>query len=234
MAALRCRDEMTDKTDFAKQSAWARELAPDELERALRGLSEKQFPKGAYICHRGDKLDYWTGVIRGLVKISAISVSGKAMTFAGSGAGGWFGEGSVLKDEPRRYDLVAIADTKLALMARPTFMWLYENSTGFNRFLVRQLNERMGQFIATIEYDRILSPKARVARHISWLLNPVLYPDTRTRIDIGQEELALLAGLSRPVANKSLQALEAEGLLTVGHGGITVNDLAALNHYDDE
>ncbi len=55
-------------------------------------------------------------------------------------------------------------------------MWLYENSVAFNRFLVEQLNERMGQFIATIEYDRILDPKARVARNLSWLFNPVLYP----------------------------------------------------------
>ena len=225
---------MTDKTDFVSQSVWASELTPGELDRARRGMVERQFAKGAYICHRGDRLDYWIGVIHGLVKISAISVSGKAMTFAGAGAGGWFGEGSVLKDEPRRYDLVAISDSRLAMMPRSTFMWLYENSTGFNRFLVRQLNERMGQFIATIEYDRILSPKARVARHISWLFNPVLYPDTRKRIEIGQEELALLAALSRPVVNRSLQALEAEGLLTVEHGGISVHNLAALNAYDDE
>ena len=225
---------MTDKTDFVSQCVWAPELTPAELDRARRGMVERQFAKGAYICHRGDRLDYWIGVVHGLVKISAISVSGKAMTFAGAGAGGWFGEGSVLKDEPRRYDLVAISDSRLAMMPRSTFMWLYENSTGFNRVLVRQLNERMGQFIATIEYDRILSPKARVARHISWLFNPVLYPDTRKRIDIGQEELALLAALSRPVVNRSLQALEAEGLLTVEHGGISVHDLAALNAYDDE
>ncbi|MGB3501723.1 MAG: Crp/Fnr family transcriptional regulator [Mesorhizobium sp.] len=225
---------MTEKTDIVAQFVWANELTPAELERARKGMIERHFAKGSYITHRGDKLDYWTGVVAGLVKISAISVSGKAMTFAGIGAGGWFGEGSVLKDEPRRYDLVAMGETRMALMPRATFMWLYENSTGFNRFLVRQLNERMGQFIATIEYDRILSPKARVARHISWLLNPVLYPDTATSIEIGQEELALLAALSRPVVNRSLQALEAEGLLAVEHGRIVVRNLTALNFYEDE
>ena len=127
------------------------ELRPDEVERAHKGLTERSFARGAYICHRGDRLDYWTGVAEGLVKISTISLSGKAMTFAGIGTGGWFGEGSVLKDEPRQYDLVALRDTRLTMMNRATFFWLYENSTGFNRFLVRQLNERMGQFIATIE-----------------------------------------------------------------------------------
>ncbi len=225
---------MITRDEFVRDAIWARELAADEIERARRGITEKHFSKGGYVCHRGDKLDYWTGVITGLVKISAISASGKAMTFAGAGAGGWLGEGSVLKDEPRKYDLVALADTRLAMMARPTFMWLYENSTGFNRFLVRQLNERMGQFIAIIEHDRILSPKARLARNLSWFFNPVLYPVSKPEIEIGQEELGLLAGVSRPVVSKSLQALEAEGLLTVEHGRIVVHDVMALGRYEDD
>ena len=141
--------------------------------------------------------------------------------------GGWFGEGSVLKDEPRKYDLVALRDTRLAMLNKATFFWLYENSAAFNRFLVRQLNERMGQFIATIEYDRILDPKARVARNLSWFFNPVLYPDTGAQIEITQEELALLAGVSRQVVNSSLQELEEEGVLRVEHGRINVLDLAA-------
>jgi CRP/FNR family cyclic AMP-dependent transcriptional regulator len=223
---------MNTRNELARAAIWSRELDDDEIERASRGLTERHFGKGSYVCHRGDKFDYWTGVITGLVKISAISRSGKAMTFAGAGAGGWFGEGSVLKDEPRKYDLVALRDTRLAMMQRSTFMWLYENSTAFNRFLVRQLNERMGQFIATIEYDRILDPKARVARNLSWFFNPVLYPDTGSEIEISQEELGLLAGVSRQVANRSLQELEEEGVLRTEHGRITVIDLKALSNYE--
>ena len=94
-----------------------------------------------------------------------------------------------------------------------------------------QLNERMGQFIATIEYDRILGPKARVARNLSWLFNKVLYPAMRTEIEISQEELGLLAGVSRPVVNKALQELEDEGLLRAEHGRITVFDLEKLSRF---
>lgn len=223
---------MSTANDLVKSAIWARELSADEIERARRGLTERLFSKGSYVCHRGDRLDHWTGVVTGLVKISAISRAGKAMTFAGIGPGGWFGEGSVLKDEPRKYDLVAIRDTRLALLNKTTFFWLYENSAAFNRFLVRQLNERMGQFIATIEHDRILDPKARVARNLSWLFNPVLYPGTGGHIEITQEELALLAGISRQVANRSLQALEEEGLLKVEHGRITVIALEKLADYE--
>jgi CRP-like cAMP-binding protein len=153
------------------------------------------------------------------------------MTFAGIGTGGWFGEGSILKDEPRQYDLVALRETRLAMMNRATFFWLYENSTGFNRFLVRQLNERMGQFIAPIEHDRILDAKARVARNLSWLFNPVLSPGAGSQIEITQEEPGLLAGASRVIANRSLAGLEDEGLIRAEHGKIRVLNLAALRTY---
>jgi CRP-like cAMP-binding protein len=223
---------MTAQGDLVRSAIWAAELSEDEIERARRGFSERSYSKGAYICHRGDRLDYWTGVLSGLVKISAISRSGKAMTFAGAGPGAWFGEGTIIKDEPRKYDLVAIRDTRLALLNKAAFYWLFENSAAFNRFLVRQLNERMGQFIATIEYDRILGPKARVARNLSWLFNPVLYPGTTGHIEITQEELGLLAGVSRQIANRSLQELEKEGLLKVEHERISVLDLARLSAYE--
>jgi CRP-like cAMP-binding protein len=222
---------MNTRSDLVRAAIWAAELVGDEIERASRGISEKTFAKGSYVCHRGDRLNYWTGVATGLVKISAISRDGKAMTFAGVGPGGWFGEGSVLKDEPRKYDLVAIRDTRLAMLNKATFFWLYENSAAFNRFLVRQLNERLGQFIATTEYDRILDPKARVARNLSWFFNPVLYPDMRDHIEITQDELALLAGVSRQVVNRSLRALEEEGLLRVEHGRINVFGVERLANY---
>jgi CRP-like cAMP-binding protein len=129
---------------------WSHDLNEKEFEQARRGIVEKAIPKGAYICHRGDRLDSWTGVADGLIKLGTVSRSGKAVTLAGLRAGGWFGEGSVLKDEPRQYDLVALRDTRMALMNRSTFFWLFENSVAFNRYLVKQFNERLGQFIALV------------------------------------------------------------------------------------
>ena len=143
---------------------WTNELNDAEFEQARRGVIEKAYPKGTYICHRGDRLDSWTGVAAGLLKLSTVSRNGKAVTLAGIRAGGWFGEGTVLKNQPRQYDLVALRDTRLALMDRSTFLWLFENSAAFNRFLVSQLNERLGQFIALVEYDRMLDAPASCAQ----------------------------------------------------------------------
>ncbi|MDO8876217.1 MAG: Crp/Fnr family transcriptional regulator [Pseudolabrys sp.] len=210
---------------------WSADLSEQEFDHARRGIVEKAYGKGAYICHRGDRLDSWAGVTVGLVKLSTVSRNGKAVTLAGLRAGGWFGEGTVLKNEVRQYDLVALRDTRMALMDRTTFLWLFENSVGFNRFLVKQFNERLGQFIALVEYDRMLDAPARLARNIAWLFNPVLYRGLGMHLEVSQEEIGLLSGISRQMANKSLQILESKGLLRVEHNGITVLELERLARY---
>jgi CRP/FNR family cyclic AMP-dependent transcriptional regulator len=212
---------------------WSADLSEPEVELARRGIVEKAYSTGANICHRGDQLDSWTGVVSGLIKLSTVSRTGKSATLAGIRAGGWFGEGTVLKNESRQYDLVALRDTRMALMDRATFHWLFENSVAFNRFLIRQFNERLGQFIALVEYDRMLDAPARVARNIAWLFNPTLYRDRERHLEISQEEIGLLSGVSRPVANKSLKLLEDKGLLRLEHGGISVLDVEALGRFGD-
>lgn len=216
------------KIDQLRPVVWARDLAEDELARAASGVTERRYPKGAYICHKGDRADHWTGIVTGLAKMSAVSSGGKAITYTGIGAGAWFGEGTVLKDEARKYDVEALRETHLLLMNKATFHWLCENSVGFNRFLVRQLNERLAMFIAATEYDRLLAAEAKVARHLAWLCNPILNPDVHDRIEITQEELSLLAAVSRPIVSRSLQKLREAGLVSVEHSAITIRNLAGL------
>lgn len=219
------------KEQLRKIAFWGDLLSEEEASTVITGISERRYPAGSYICHRGDRFDFWTGVVTGLVKMSAISEGGKPMTYGGVSAGGWFGEGTIMKNESRKYDLVALRDTHLAMMNRAAFIWLFDNSIGFAQFLAHQLNERMGQFIATIESDRLHDPAARVARHLIWLFNPVLYPNTRGHIEMTQEELGLLAGLSRQVTNRALATLEAEGLVQTRHTKIAVPSLEKLARY---
>jgi len=162
-----------------------------------------------------------------------VSRGGKAASFAGLTAGAWFGEGSVLKNEARRYDVVALRDTRIASMDRSTFLWLFENSVTFNRFLVRQLNERLGQFIGLLEYDRTLDATARLARSIASLFNPILYPDLTPHLEITQQEIGAFSGISRQNANQCLKRLEREGLLRLEYGGVTIVDLDGLRSYGE-
>jgi len=92
-----------------------------------------------------------------------------------------------------------------------TFHWLLDHSIGFNRFVMNQLNERLGQFIAAREIDRLTNPDIRVARSLAALFNPVLYPGVGEVLRITQQELAYLVGLIAPAGQRGTGTLAAQG-----------------------
>ena len=216
---------------FLSACRWTESLSADELQRLAAEVIERNIPAGGYVCRKGEPVQSWIGVIDGLVKMSNLSAEGKLTTLTGVPSGGWFGEGSLLKDEMRKYDILALRDSRIAYMPRATFNRLLDANLGFNRFVLVQLNERLGQFITLVESERLLEPDARVARSLSVLFNPVLNPDIGRRIQISQEEIGLLCGFSRQRINQALQVLEKAGLLRVEYGGITVNDLPGLQGF---
>ncbi|WP_372054973.1 Crp/Fnr family transcriptional regulator [Tistrella mobilis] len=222
---------MLSEAKFLTVAHWAKDLNEEDRELARRNTTEKLLPKGAYLLHEHDHVDAWFGVIDGLLKISVVAESGEMVSLAGISSSGWVGEGSVIKNEPRRYDVVALRDTSIALLNGRTFRWLMDNSPPFNKFLVRQLNERLGQYIAFVGYGRLLDPTARLARSIAWMFNPVLSPNNQLQLGISQEEIGLLSGMSRQTASKALRQLQAEGLLRLQHGQIEILSLERLSRY---
>jgi len=207
---------------------WLALLSAPERERAITGLRVGDADAGDYVCRVGRPITYWFGVIEGLLKMSSDNVDGVSMTFLGVPPGGWFGEGTALKREPYRYNIQALRKSVVAGLPIDTFHWLLDHSIGFNRFVMNQLNERLGQFIAAREIDRMNNADLRVARSLASLFNPVLYPGVGDVLRITQQEMAYLVGLSRQRVNEALAALQERGTIRIEYGGLRVLDLAAL------
>ncbi len=211
---------------------WLRALEPHERERAEADLKVVQVQAGELLCRVGRPVTYWFGVIEGLLKMSNDSALGVPVTFTGMPPGGWFGEGTVIKREIYRYNIEALRPSLVAGLGVETFHWLLDRSIPFNRFIVQQLNERLGQFIAAREIDRLGDPDARVARSLAALFHPVLYPGVGSLLRITQQELGYLVGLSRQRVNEALQALQRRGVIRLEYGGVKVIDLDGLRRID--
>lgn len=224
--------QLADSLQLA--AAWFRLLNAEQQTRVERDLTVQQAVAGSIIERKGELAQAWIGVLAGLVKVSVGNAEGKVASLTGVPAGGWIGEGSLLKREVRKYDIVALRDSVVARLPAATFDWLLDTSIPFNRYLLHQLNERVAQFIGKAEYDRLLDPDARVARCLAELFNPLLYPGMGMRLTITQEEVGYLARVSRQRANQALRKLEEAGLLNVEYGAVRVLDLDGLKLYGSD
>ncbi|WP_213362496.1 Crp/Fnr family transcriptional regulator [Brachymonas denitrificans] len=214
--------------DELETIAWWHVLTPECQRRVRDDMVVGQVHAGELVCRTGRAPTYWFGLLEGLLKMSNDNVNGQSITFSGVAPGGWFGEGTLLKREPYRYNIQALRTSMVAALPIDTFHEVLDHSIGFNRFIMNQLNERLGQFVAARETERLNSPNMRVARSLAALFNPVLFPAVEEVLRITQQELAYLVGLSRQRVNEALTVLESYGAIRVAYGGLIVSDLQLL------
>src|SRR6218665_2545507 len=217
--------------EMLEKSTWGRNLTVVELSRVLRECRERPVAAGQYIVRSGEPAEAWMGLVTGFGKMSVGAPDGRETTLTSIAAGGWFGEGTLMKRGHWQYDAVALRDCQVALLPRETFEWLRATSLPFNHYLQSLMSARMGQFIAQLSHDRLLDSTARVARCLASLFNPELYPEPSAFLDLRQAELGQLAGVSRQRANMALQKLAEAGLIAVERRGVAVLGLRGLRAY---
>ena len=119
---------------------WVAALEPAQRESVIGHIKVTDAMPGDYVCRIGRPVTYWFGVVEGLLKMSTDNAQGRTITFSGLPPGGWFGEGTVLKREPYRYNIQALRRSVVAGLPTETFHQLLDHSIGFNRFVMNQLN----------------------------------------------------------------------------------------------
>lgn len=211
---------------FLAAQPWFSRLPRSAQMRVAESLLRRSARRGDVMLHANERVAGCYAVLSGLIKIQTVPVKGRSSSFLGVACGEWFGEGSALKDEPRRYEVMALRDTELLCLPLAEFEHLRATSIEFNQFLVTQLNLRVSQAMALIEAARLRTPEQRVALSLSrqfW---------SRTRkLSLSQDELASLVGVSRQTANRALQSLAQRGLVTLEFGRVDIGDDDALMRF---
>lgn len=208
---------------FLHMQPWFARLPVDMKDRIAARVITLRAPRGTIVLHAGDEVRGWYAVTSGLVKIQSESAHGRRQVFLGIPGGEWFGEGSVLKGEPRRYDVIALRNSELLCLPRAEFEELRATNLFFCQTLIEQLNMRLGQALAAIETMRLHTPEQRVAMY----LGPQLWHGSR-KVGLSQEELGMIAGLSRQTVNEVLKEFQRRGLVSLDLGRIDIRDEAGL------
>ena len=175
-------------SQFLHAQKWFAELPPETQLRIADKVFTLQGSKGDVMLRAGEQVQGWYAVLSGLVKLQSQSSQGRRSAYLGIPGGEWFGEGAAMKNEPRRYDVIALRDSQLLCLPIAEFTELHASSLVFNRALAAQLNMRLSQAMAIIETMRLRTPEQRVAMY----LGRHLWRGPR-KMSLSQEELGLVA-----------------------------------------
>jgi CRP-like cAMP-binding protein len=226
--ALQKRSASISIDALLADSPWFAQVGEAARRQVRADIVERAIAAGEPLGYQGESQHHWFGVLEGLLKWSINAPDGRTVTLGGQSVGSWFGEGTLLRGQPRRADLVALRHSRVAMLPFETFDWLRRTQPPFNEFLLRQINERLHWFMGNFAAHRLLDADRLVARALVGLVHPLLNPRGDRHLTLSQEEMANLATVSRQRCNQSLMAMQREGLVKLEYGAIVVIDLDAL------
>lgn len=166
----------------------------------------------------------------GLAKVRSFTADGEEVVMSLLGAGDVFGEMAALDGEARSADVVALTPLKLVKMRSAPFAALLSKEAAFALSLarleasrLRDLNQRFALQTAD-STTRLLDALAYLARKTKAPADP------QSKIPaLPQREIALVAGLARETASRTLSKLRSRGTVeSLEDGSLRIADLHQL------
>lgn len=222
--------QLVQSSDFSRSTVAAAGFVialPEDIRRRLldHGRS-RPFVKGELIQQRGDTGREFWHIQSGSVQIGRYSVDGKLNIFAVLGPGESFGEQAFLGEFPRMVDAIAGSDTILIRIGEAELQAAIASDARVARILLKAMAHMVQQAFDLIEAGRNLSTVERVTQALLRLCDDGAHD---CMVDVTQQELADLVGVSRVSLGKALTRLEAVGLIERCYGRINVRDRNALD-----
>jgi CRP-like cAMP-binding protein len=206
------------------------ELPDDDRRRVLALTRRRRFGRHEVVFHEGDPGDTLHLIDSGHIAIRTTTAGGDVATFTVLGPGDCFGEQALLSPRARRTgSAVAVEGAETLSLPRDEFKTLREERPSVDRFLVEVLATQVRR-LSTHLLEALYEPvETRVARRLVALSDAYANDeDDSVTIPLTQDDLATMAGVARPTANRVLRALAADHIVEVRRGSITVLDSDTL------
>jgi CRP-like cAMP-binding protein len=194
----------------------------------------KRFRRGETLVQEGEPGESLHLVRSGRLAVRVSTPDGATATLTVISAGDSFGELALLGDHVRTATVVALEASETLVLTRPAFDALRRSHPGVERVLTEALARRIQELSASLLealYEpvdrRVMARLVDLARTYGAPGTPATGPRPVV-VPITQDDLAGMAGTTRPTTNQVLQRLADDGVLTLGRGRIELRDVAAL------
>jgi CRP/FNR family cyclic AMP-dependent transcriptional regulator len=201
-------------------------LGTAELARVASAVRERGYPKNSVIFFEDDPGDALYVVVSGQVKVVLIGEDGREVILAVLGAGDFFGEMSLIDDEPRSAHVIAMDDARLLVLRREDFHRALEETPRIALGLLRALSQRLRRADDKIGALVLLDVFGRVARVLLELSEEA--DDGLIARRVTHHMIAQMIGSTRETVSRTMRALAERGLIEVTGKGIRITDPRAL------
>jgi len=205
------------------------ELSEEDRRRFLTVARRRRFARNEVVFHAGDPGDSLHLVATGRFAVWVSTAKGDTTMLSVVGMGDYFGELALVdKTDRRSATVTALEPAETLSVRREEFDRLRGDHPSVDRMLVAALAGQLRSKSELIMEMLYVPAETRVLRRLLEVAQLWGGPSPGLVIPLTQEDLAGLAGTTRPTANRTLRQAEAVGLLTLGRGRIELVDPVSL------
>jgi CRP/FNR family cyclic AMP-dependent transcriptional regulator len=207
-------------------------LPPNGLDEAVRHVRLRGYARGTVIFHKDDPGSLLYVILKGAVAISLPSSEGKDLVLSILSVGDFFGELSLLDEEPRSATATAVEDdTQTLILPREDFLDLVRQYPQMSIHIMALLSRRLRDTNVLAQDAALLDLPGRLSRRLLELMERHGKQDVdgvRIELRLTQSDLASLVGATRVATNRQLQRFQQQGVLRWQSQHITVMKPAVL------
>lgn len=207
------------------------DLCEGDRSHVLAAASRRRFARDDTLVRQGEAGTAFHLLASGRVAVRVTTLAGEVVTLSVLGPGDFFGEQALLGPRHQRTaSVVALEPVETLSMDSARFDQLRRTHPSVERFLVEVLAAQVRRLTAHLVEALYVPAEQRTLRRLLELLRQYRSSGNSWTVPITQQDLAAMAGTSRPTVNRVLRGMEEAGVLRLGRGRIEVLDVVALRH----
>lgn len=183
------------------------------------------------IFHHGDTFDGIYAVIQGKVRLGYIDIEGNESIAAISEPIMWFGEISLVDQQPRSHHAIALEKSTILKISSTAIEEILRQHPQFWFHIAQLTSQKLRIAFLELIAIQTLNISQRLAQRLLFILNGYgnhVHIENHM-IHLSQEQLAQMLMCSRQTINQELHLLEQQGILKIAFRKIEILDIQKLH-----
>ncbi len=199
------------------------ELAPADTSALTEHTHTRSYPANSILINEGDNTDSLYVILEGEVKAYACDEAGKEVILSILRAGDYFGELSLVDDEPRSASVMTLTATRVMIISKANFKQCLSDNSELAFNLIRALTKQVRGLTENVKSLALMDVYGRVAHT---LLDLAKETDGKMVVKpkLTHQDIAHIVGSSREMVSRIFKELTKGNYITVNKESIVINE----------